>query len=43
MALTGNIGILGAWAGAAAFTLQIYFDFSGYSDIGAWAGADVWL
>lgn len=32
-ALTGNIGILGAWAGAAAFTLQIYFDFSGYSDM----------
>ena len=32
-AVTGNIGILGAWAGAAAFTLQIYFDFSGYSDM----------
>lgn len=26
-------GLLGAWAGAAAFTLQIYFDFSGYSDM----------
>ena len=32
-ALTGNIGILGTWAGAAAFTLQIYFYFSGYSDM----------
>ncbi len=28
-----EIGILGAWVGAAAFTLQIYFDFSGYSDM----------
>ena len=28
-----QIGIVGAWAGAAAFTLQIYFDFSGYSDM----------
>lgn len=26
-------GIVGAWLGAAAFTLQIYFDFSGYSDM----------
>jgi alginate O-acetyltransferase complex protein AlgI len=26
-------GILGAWLGAIAFTLQIYFDFSGYSDM----------
>jgi D-alanyl-lipoteichoic acid acyltransferase DltB (MBOAT superfamily) len=23
----------GAWAGALAFTLQVYFDFSGYSDL----------
>ena len=32
----GNIAIsttLGAWYGAAAYGLQIYFDFSGYSDI----------
>lgn len=28
-----QIGIVGAWVGAAAFTLQIYFDFSGYSDM----------
>ncbi|MCI8360586.1 MAG: MBOAT family protein [Clostridiales bacterium] len=26
-------GALGAWAGAAAFAFQIYFDFSGYSDM----------
>lgn len=25
--------VLGAWLGIAAFTLQIYFDFSGYSDM----------
>lgn len=28
-----GIGLLGAWMGAAAFTMQIYFDFSGYSDM----------
>ena len=32
-ALPDGIGILGAWMGAAAFTMQIYFDFSGYSDM----------
>jgi D-alanyl-lipoteichoic acid acyltransferase DltB (MBOAT superfamily) len=26
-------GMLTAWSGAIAFTLQIYFDFSGYTDI----------
>lgn len=25
--------VLGAWLGAVAYTLQIYFDFSGYSDM----------
>ena len=29
----GNISPAGAWIGMAAFTLQIYFDFSGYSDM----------
>ena len=27
------IGAIGAWAAFAAYTLQIYFDFSGYSDM----------
>ena len=26
-------GAVGAWAGAIAYTLQIYFDFAGYSDM----------
>ncbi len=26
-------GVAGAWLGALAFTLQIYYDFSGYSDM----------
>lgn len=30
----GHIGMPDAWLGALAFWLQIYFDFSGYSDIG---------
>lgn len=30
--LTGS-GSFGAWMGALAFTFQIYFDFSGYSDM----------
>jgi len=29
----GEVGTLGAWIGLYAFTFQIYFDFSGYSDI----------
>lgn len=33
-ALTGReLSTAGAWLGVAAFTLQIYFDFSGYSDM----------
>ena len=31
--IIGQNGTLAAWAGLAAYTLQIYFDFSGYSDM----------
>ena len=31
--LTGDITLLSRWAGALFFTLQIYYDFSGYSDM----------
>ncbi len=30
---TENAGVLAAWCGVIAFSLQIYFDFSGYSDM----------
>jgi alginate O-acetyltransferase complex protein AlgI len=30
---TDNLSILGAWLGLFLFSLQIYFDFSGYSDM----------
>lgn len=29
----GNIGVMTAWLGAFAYMFQIYFDFSGYSDM----------
>ncbi len=33
LSLTGELSLLAAWLGALAFALQIYFDFSGYSDM----------
>lgn len=30
---TGEVRLLSAWAGALSYTLQLYFDFSGYSDM----------
>lgn len=31
--LSGGTSVVAAWLGAAAFTLQLYFDFSAYSDM----------
>ena len=33
-----NAGVLGAWVGLFAYTFQIYFDFSGYSDMACGLG-----
>ena len=35
----GEISVLTAWIGIVAFALQIYFDFSGYSDMAIGLGA----
>lgn len=37
-AAPGEVGLLGAWAGILAYTFQIYFDFSGYSDMACGLG-----
>ena len=34
----GSLDILGAWVGAAAYTMQVYYDFSGYSDMAVGLG-----
>lgn len=36
---TGTLSVLTAWIGAAAFAFQIYFDFSGYSDMAIGLGS----
>lgn len=36
---TGELTTVAAWLGVVAFTLQIYFDFSGYSDMAIGLGA----
>jgi len=33
LTLTGEVSVLAAWLGAISYSLQIYFDFSGYSDM----------
>ena len=33
LTLTNGASVLGAWLGVFAYSLQIYFDFSGYSDM----------
>lgn len=35
---SGQVSVLTAWLGCAAYTFQIYFDFSGYSDMAVGLG-----
>ncbi len=37
-ATTDENGVIGTWAGMIAYTFQIYFDFSGYSDMACGLG-----
>ncbi len=37
-ATAGHNGVLGNWIGIAGYTMQIYFDFSGYSDMACGLG-----
>ncbi|MCH5299080.1 MAG: MBOAT family protein [Ruminococcus sp.] len=37
-ATSGHNGVLGSWVGIAGYTMQIYFDFSGYSDMACGLG-----
>ena len=38
VAMGATIGMVEAWMGALAYTLQLYFDFSGYSDMAVGLG-----
>ena len=40
---TSNLSVLTSWLGVIAFGLQIYFDFSGYSDMAIGLGKNVWI
>lgn len=39
LGMTGELSVAGAWLGAVAYTFQIYYDFSGYSDMAIGMGA----
>ena len=36
---TGELGLLGSWSTVLAYSMQLYFDFSGYSDMAVGLGA----